>query len=323
MAKKQSYRVCNWRDYNRGLVNRGSLTFWFDEESIKNWHSSNKPGRGRPQLYADPAILCMLTLKAVFSLPLRATQGLVASLINLLQLPIKAADYTTLCRRQSKLEVPLPKKRSSKALHVVFDSTGLKVFGEGEWKVRLHGYSKRRTWRKLHLGVDEATGEIVAEVLTGNDRKDGELLPELIEQINRPISQATGDGAYDSFKNYELLRSHGIKATIPPRTDAKIGQHGNTHGIAIARDEVLREVRRLGLGRWKRQNVPLSFKSRQISACLIQLLRFNVSQEQLVWRTDVMRNANDKVSVSDLAAQFQTRDATTPAAATLHGAMGN
>jgi hypothetical protein len=159
MSKKKRYRIRNWAQYNKALVKRGSLTLWFEEESIKKWHKAGKKkGRGRPPKYADIAIQCMLTLKSVFNLPLRATQGLVASLIEWLLLPIEAADYSTVCRRQKKLEIPLIKRNQNEPLHGVFDSTGLKVFGEGEWKVRQHGYSKRRTWRKLHLGIDEASG---------------------------------------------------------------------------------------------------------------------------------------------------------------------
>jgi len=207
MAKKQKNQARNWSNYNRALVKRGSLTLWFDEESVKQWHKPVRGCRGRPRVYADVAILCMLTIKMVFRLPLRATQGLVASIIELLRLPIEAANYTTVCRRQKQLKPMLQTKITGEPLHVVFDATGLKVFGEGEWKVRLHGYSKRRTWRKLHLGVDEATGEIVAKVLTGNDKKDGELLPNLLGQISRPIYQASGDGAYDSFNTTLALKS--------------------------------------------------------------------------------------------------------------------
>ena len=155
----------------------------------------------------------MLTLKAAFNLPLRATQGLVGSLIELLKLPIEAADYTTLCGRQKHLEVVLKKRNLKEAFHA--------VFGEGEWKVRQHGYSKRRTWRKLHLGVNEASGEIVARVLSTNDFGDGEVLPYLLEQIATLLSQASGDGAYDSFENYDLLNKRGAKITIPPRENAK------------------------------------------------------------------------------------------------------
>jgi IS5 family transposase len=251
---KQVYKIRNWRDYNKSLVKRGSLTLWFDEDSIRNWHKVGKKRRGRPRRYADIAIQCMLTLKSVFHLPLRATQGLVASLIILLDLPLEAADYSTICRRQRHLTVKLQKASQNEPLHGVFDSTGLKVFGEGEWKVRQHGYSKRRTWRKLHLGINEATGEIVAAVLTTNDISDGEVLPDLIEQIDAPLEQGSADGAYDSFENYDLLHSRGAKATIPPRKNSKPRAHGNCKDPPLIRDEVVREIRKLGRAEWKRQS---------------------------------------------------------------------
>jgi hypothetical protein len=254
MSKKQTYRIRNWHDYNKALVKRGSLTLWFDEKSLKKWHESRSEGRGRPNKYADVAITCMLTIKAVFHLPLRATQGLVNSLIELLKLPIEAANYTTLCRRQRTLEVPLARYTCHENMHAVFDATGLKVFGEGEWKVRQHGYSKRRTWRKLHLGIDEASGEIVARVLTTNDFCDGEILPDLLEQIGEKVAQVSGDGAYDSFDNHSLLSNNGIKITIPPQKNAKIKQHGNNKAPPLSRDEIIREIRKFGRVGWKVQN---------------------------------------------------------------------
>jgi len=255
MSKKKRYRIRNWSQYNKGLVKRGSVTLWFDEDSINKWHKcSKKKGRGRPRKYANIAIQCMLTLKAVFNLPLRATQGLVESLIELLDLPIEAADYSTVCRRQKTLDIKLQKKNKERPFHGVFDSTGLKVFGEGEWKVRQHGYSKRRTWRKLHLGVDETSGEIIASVITTNDFGDGEVLADLLDQIKLPLSQVSGDGAYDSFENYDLLNKLGIKITIPPRENAKIHQHGNNKAPPLARDEIVRAVRKLGRAEWKRQS---------------------------------------------------------------------
>ena len=255
MSKKKRYRIRNWAEYNKSLMKRGSLTLWFDEASIKKWHKPTRTKkRGRPRKYANVAIQCMLTLKSMFNLPLRATQGLVESLIKLLHLPIEAADYTTVCRRQSYLDVALLKQKSHGSFHGVFDSTGLKIFGEGEWKVRQHGYSKRRTWRKLHLGIDEKTGEIVASVLTTNDFGDGEILPDLLEQIDAPLRQVSGDRAYDSFENYNLLHERGAKITIPPRENAKTRQHGNCKSPPLIRDEVIRAVRQLGCAEWKKQN---------------------------------------------------------------------
>ncbi len=255
MAKKLAYRIRNWPEYNKSLVKRGSLTVWFDKESLENWHNIEQEGlRGRPKQYADAAIICMLTLKVVFTMPLRARQGFVESLIGLLELPIKAANYTTVCRRQKALEIPLKKFKSGESLHAVFDSTGLKVFGEGEWKVRQHGYTKRRTWRKLHLGIDEATGEIIASVLSTNDMHDSEVFPDLVNQIEETINQASADKAYDSFANYDLLEKLGAKVTIPPREKAKIRQHGNSAKTPLLRDENIRQIRKLGKKTWKNEN---------------------------------------------------------------------
>jgi hypothetical protein len=197
--KKAKYRISNWREYNEALVNRGSLTFWFDEEAIEAWHETHPSGRrGAPRLYSDIAIECALTLGAVFRLPLRASEGLVSSVIELTRLALPTPDYTTLCRRRGALQVLLPRQLPNGAVHVVVDATGLKVFGEGEWKVRQHGYGKRRTWRKLHLAVDEASHEILAAVLTTRDVGDNEVFADLLEQIDEPIEQVSADGSYDS-----------------------------------------------------------------------------------------------------------------------------
>lgn len=236
MLKKQRFRVRNWRHYNEALVKRGSITLWFDDEAISQWHNIEKTKkRGRPLLYTDIAIRCALTLREIYHLPLRGTEGLVRSLILQLALPLKAPDYTTLCIRQKELRICLPKchRKSSEGLHIVVDSTGLKIFGEGEWKVRQHGYSKRRTWRKLHLAIDAETQEIETAVVTTNDFKDSELLPDLLNGIDNAIDQVSGDGGYDSKECYQHIMNQGAKAVIPPRRDAIIFQHGNSH-VAIA-----------------------------------------------------------------------------------------
>jgi len=149
MNKKQKYKIRNWKEYNQALVNRGKLTYWFDEEVINAWHNVETTNtRGRPAVYSEVAILCALSLKVIFQLPLRATEGLLNSLVELMDVPLKVPDYTTLSRRQSKREVEIPSFIQSESRHVVVDSTGIKIYGEGEWKVRQHGYSKKRTWRK-------------------------------------------------------------------------------------------------------------------------------------------------------------------------------
>ncbi len=255
MSKKPSYRVRNWRDYNRSLVNRGSLSIWFDEASIKAWHAPAGTGQaGRPPVYTDVAIQCALTLKSVFHLPLRATEGLVASLIEMLALPIKAPNYTTLSRRQQSLEIQVVTQRSHEPLHLVTDSTGLKIFGEGEWKVRQHGFSKRRTWRKLHLAVNPRTHQIEAEALTTNDFKDNEFMEDLLEQTTQGIVQVCADGVYDAENCYQAIQDYGTKAIIPPRKNAKIKQRKSSTQPPHPRDENLRGIRQSTRNQWKQSS---------------------------------------------------------------------
>src|SRR3990167_3974300 len=157
MAKSATHPIRNWGDYNKALKRRGSITFWFDDDSLEQWHACVPTGkRGRPYLYADIAIQCLLLIKSVFHLDFRKLEGFAASLVKLMNVAINIPSYTQMCRRQKSLAVDLSHVPCQGPIHVLVDSTGLKVFGEGEWKVRQHGYSKRRTWRKLHLGVDEA-----------------------------------------------------------------------------------------------------------------------------------------------------------------------
>jgi IS5 family transposase len=152
------------------------------------------------------------------------------------------------------LAVELPVVPKTKAVHVVVDSTGIKVDGEGEWKVRKHGTSKRRTWRKLHLGVDEATGEILAAVVSTNDVADCEVLPDILDGIEQEIEQVSGDGGYDTLDCYDAITARGAASTIPPRRNAKIRQHGNCKTPPHPRDQNLRQVRQVGRKRWKQQS---------------------------------------------------------------------
>ncbi|VGH97973.1 transposase [Klebsiella pneumoniae] len=175
---KQKFKITNWPTYNKALINRGSITFWLDDEPIQAWYESATPSsRGRPQRYSDLAITTVLVIKRVFRLTLRAAQGFI-------------------------------------------DSTGLKVFGEGEWKVKKHGQERRRIWRKLHLAVDSNTHEIICADLSLNNVTDSEAFPGLIRQTHRKIRAASADGAYDTRLCHDELRRKKISALIPPRKGA-------------------------------------------------------------------------------------------------------
>jgi hypothetical protein len=251
---KTKYRLRNWREYNRALVQRGSLTLWITEDVVQMWHAIERGHkRGHPRTYSDTAIVTMATLQEVYHLGLRQTEGLMASIGEVLHLAVPIPHYSTLSRRRATVEVVLPRTRSKDARHVVVDSTGVKVFGEGEWKVRQHGYTRRRTWRKVHLGVDEASREIVAAVVTTNDYHDSQLLPALLAQVDEAITQVSGDGAYDRRICYNAIGERQARATIPPQHNAKIWQHGNTKADRLARDENLRRIRQVGRATWKRE----------------------------------------------------------------------
>lgn len=198
-SKKATCHVRDWAAYNQSLVQRGSLTVWISEEVLENWHpepEGTRPRGGQVQ-YSEQAIECLLTLWEVFKLPYRQTQGFGQSLMDLLGVDVTVPDYSTLCKRSADLTVELPTRRSGDAKHIVVDSTGLKIYGEGECKVRQHGYSRRRTWRKLHLSVDEATHEIQAMELTEASVDGAEAGRQLLHNTPGPIEQVSGDGSYD------------------------------------------------------------------------------------------------------------------------------
>jgi IS5 family transposase len=252
-ATKPAYRIRNWKQYNDALVNRGSLTLWVDQASLQAWRYQGPARRGAQFDYSDLAIQCLLTLRAVYHLTLRATEGFARSLFELMRLDLPVPDYTTLCRRSRTLTIDLPRKADG-PLHLILDSTGLKVYGEGEWKVRRHGYSKRRTWIKLHLAIDPKTHEIQAAMVTEPGVTDAEAVPDLLGQVENPIEAVGADGAFDQAEVYRECERRGAKAVIPPRRDAKIIRHGNKPGPRLARDENLRRIRRVGRAAWKEES---------------------------------------------------------------------
>jgi hypothetical protein len=240
-TRKGTYKITNWSKYNESLVQRGSVTFWFSEDVIRQWnHADRQPRRGHPFVYSDTAIECLLVLRELFQLPYRQTEGLGRSLAQLMGVQIEIPDYTSLAKRAAKLGISLDVRRHRGAIDVVVDSTGLKVFGEGEWKMRKHGKSKRRTWRKLHLAINPETQEIEAETLTENSADDASQVDPLLDQVPGRTDRFYGDGAYDKWKVYETLGERRTKAIIPPQRNAKIKQHGNSHRRPLSRDAAIR-----------------------------------------------------------------------------------
>jgi hypothetical protein len=254
MARKNNHRIRNWAQYNKALINRGSLTVWFDEKSVEDWHNTEHSGkRGRPMKYSNAAITCALMLRNLFRVALRATQGLVSSLIELLRLPISAPTYTTLSRRQGTITIPPYVKNSKDPVHLVIDSSGIKIFGEGEWKMRQHGKEKRRVWRKLHIAVDEKTQDIVMSVISDSNVHDSEVLGMLLPEKNEMIvGQVTGDGAYDAHDCYAAAIAIGAQPCFPPRVNA--ARHEATDEAWRLRNHAIGLARRKGLAKWKIKN---------------------------------------------------------------------
>jgi len=251
---KAKYRIRNWTRYNENLKKRGSITLWIDEDVLQAWKAVPEAVRlrGGQKQYSDGAIECLLMVKGVYHLAYRQTEGFAGSLSKLLGVELPIPDYSTLNRRAKTLKVKLPTSDKG-PIHAVLDSTGLKVYGEGEWKVRQHGYSKRRTWRKLHLGVDEATGEIEAELLTGAGVDDAEAAADLLKQTQAEIEQLSGDGAYDKEKVYKAAAAKGVgNITIPPRRDAVLWEENGPE--PHPRNENLRRIWECGRKEWKTES---------------------------------------------------------------------
>lgn len=253
MQKKTSYRIRNWSTSNAALIARGSLTLWVDEAAVQAWRYTGPTQRGAQYVYAEAAIKCVLTLRVVYHLALRATEGLARSLFALLDTALPVPSYSPLARRAAEVEVALGALPRSGPLPLVLDSSGFKVYGAGEWTVRPHGWRRRRTWRKLHLGVDEATGEILAAVASEAGVSDDDARPDIVAPVKGGIDQVSADGADDKRPCDDALAERGARAVIPPRRDAKSWQHGNCAGAPWQRDENLRASRQKGRRRWKQE----------------------------------------------------------------------
>jgi hypothetical protein len=256
------YRVKNWSEYDKALVQRGSINFWMSDDFEKTWLYVGEKQRGSQFDYSEQAILAMLTVKEVFHLTNRGVEGFMRSIFQLMKINLPVPDHSTLSKRGKDLKVNLPKK-ASHSLNIVMDSTGLKIYGDGEWKVRMHGVSKRRTWRKLHMGVNPQDGEIQAVLLTENSVSDDEVVGGLLEQIEPTIldfaadpERAQGVGAYDKRKVYDHLNAHSpnVNILIPPRKNARIWKYGNSKAERLKRDENLRAIRKDGRRAWKEKS---------------------------------------------------------------------
>jgi hypothetical protein len=255
MPKRKKQFVRNWSNYNKVLLQRGSITFWIDKKVFVNWSKPRKTKkRGRPYTYSDELIESLLIIRSVYRLKMRQTIGFVKSFFVVANLKLALPEFSILSRRPKNLKVKLPVIHDCENIHLVVDSTGLKVYGEGEWKRKVHGFGKHRMWMKLHLGINEKDNEIKAVRFTTNEYTDAEVVPDLLEQFNGKLGQFSGDRAYDRFKVYKEVETRGGKTVVPPRKNARIGLYANGKSPPAERDKNLLAIKKQGLKKWKKVN---------------------------------------------------------------------
>ena len=248
---KTKYRVKNWASYDRALVRRGDVTVWLSPEAIAAWEPAGIRKRGGQLRYSDLAIETALTLRLIFQLPLRQTEGFLRSLVSLMGLDLETPDHTTLFRRSQRLHIALHRTSASEPIHLVVDSPGLSIVGEGEWAAAKHGGKGKRGWKKLHLGVD-GSGAIVAQVLTDGNADDAGAALGLMDELEGNIESVTADTAYDTSAIYDAVGARRAKVIIPP-TRMATGVRRRRLG-SNARDRTIKRVRRIGRRRWKKES---------------------------------------------------------------------
>jgi IS5 family transposase len=233
-------RARNWRQYNKALVQRGSLSFLIDPKSMKTLVPKDKKGRGRPLEFSDQFIEMLLMIKIYFHLPYRQLEGFTRSLLEQMRRLAKVPTYSLTCKRAKHLAFCLPKLSSRQPTTVIVDATGIKVQGEGEWKVKVHGKGRPRKWIKIHVAIDAKTQEIVGEITTEAAVDDGKAFADVMEQVPNRVDTILGDGAYDDKEVREIIKRRGGRALIPPPKNAIC------HGTDLERDDAVRSIRVLG-----------------------------------------------------------------------------
>jgi hypothetical protein len=251
---KARYRVKNWHEYDQALQARGSLTVWVTPEAIAAWQALPTGQRGRSPFYSNLAIETGHLLRLAFGRPWRQTEGLLRSIMTLLGVSLAVPDHTTFSRRSTGLSLPTSLTPSREPVQVVIDSTGLKVYGAGEWQREKHGERGRRTWRKLHLAMNPDTNEILAAELTSNEIGDSSMVGPLLDQIQTPMTSVMADGAYDGEPVYRAIAARQPQlppaVIIPPRATAVPSTVMDT--APSQRDRHIQTIREKGRRGWER-----------------------------------------------------------------------
>jgi IS5 family transposase len=243
---KTKYRVSNWAEYDRALVERGNITLWISDDAIASWKPAQTGRRGGQRKFSDHAIETTLTLRLIFRLPLRQAEGFLRSVLSLMSIDHETPDHTTLSRRSQHLDIQLARVPTEKSIHLIVDSTGLSIVGEGEWAAAKYGRRGKRAWKKLHLGVDRS-GVIIAEVLTDGKADDARTALGLLDEMD-DVASFTADAAYDTIAIYDATVERGAKVIVPPRKTATRSTRSG------ARDRTVRRVGKVGRRRWKKES---------------------------------------------------------------------
>ena len=221
---------------------------WLSPTAIAAWDPDGAATRRAQRKYSDLAIESALTLRLLFHLPLRQAEGFLSSLFVLMGLDTRSPDHTTLSRRGQHLDLTLRAVPRRAGLHLIIDSTGLSIVGEGEWVAAKHGSRATRGWKKLHVGVDQ-TGVIIAHALTEATVDDAATGVELIQAVNDDIMRVTPDAAYDTVAFYDAAGARGASVVVPPTKTARVSRR---RPRSSARDRTITKVKRIGRRRWKK-----------------------------------------------------------------------
>ncbi len=241
------YRVSSWAEYDRALVQRGDITLWISADAAETWTPGASGKRGGQRKFSDRAIETAVALRLVFHLPLWRAEGFLRSVLSLMALELEAPDHTTVSRRSQQLDIDLRLAATKGPMHLIIDSTGLSIIGEGEWAAVKHGGRGKRAWKKLHLGVDRS-GVIVAEVLTDGNADDARTALGLIDEVGGDMASFTADAAYDTTAIYDAAAARGAKVIVPPRKTATRSRRSS------ARDRTVKRVRKVGRRQWKKES---------------------------------------------------------------------
>ncbi len=245
---KTKYRVANWASYDRTLVRRGDVTVWVSPAAVATWTPAGVGTRGGQRKYSGLAIETALTLRLLFHLPLRQTEGFLTSLFGIMGLELSAPDHTTLSRRGQGLDLTLHRVPPNEHIHLIVDSTGLSMVGDGEWAAAKHVKRGRQGWKKLHLGVDR-TGVIIAQALTDVTVDDAAIGITLIGKLDGALASVTGDAAYDTIAFYDAAEARGTRVVVPPTKTARVSRRRPRSSM---RDRTIRKVQAIGRRRWKK-----------------------------------------------------------------------